>query len=93
MSETWRPIPGYEGLYDVSDQGHVRSLQLPQGDKAMSGNDFWEWWHAYQHARFLAHHTGRRMRVRQVGTYPFRYWLVDNAPATTVHPAPMEQPC
>lgn len=26
MSETWVPIPGYEGIYEVSDQGNVRSL-------------------------------------------------------------------
>lgn len=25
-SEVWRTIPGYEGLYEVSDQGRVRSL-------------------------------------------------------------------
>jgi hypothetical protein len=25
--ETWKPIPGYEGLYDVSDLGRVRSLE------------------------------------------------------------------
>lgn len=25
-TENWRPIPGYEGYYDVSDQGFVRSL-------------------------------------------------------------------
>ena len=24
--EQWLPVPGYEGLYDVSDQGRVRSL-------------------------------------------------------------------
>lgn len=24
-AETWRPIPGYEGRYDVSDQGRIRS--------------------------------------------------------------------
>lgn len=24
--EEWRPIPGYEGLYEVSDRGRVRSL-------------------------------------------------------------------
>lgn len=24
--ETWKPIPGYEGLYEVSDIGRVRSL-------------------------------------------------------------------
>lgn len=26
MSEEWRAVPGYEGLYEVSDQGRVRSL-------------------------------------------------------------------
>lgn len=26
MTETWRPIPGYEGLYEASDHGRVRSL-------------------------------------------------------------------
>ena len=25
MTEEWRPVPGYEGLYSVSDQGRVRS--------------------------------------------------------------------
>src|SRR4051794_5295369 len=25
MTETWLPIPGHEGRYDVSDQGRVRS--------------------------------------------------------------------
>lgn len=27
MQETWKPIDGYEGLYEVSDQGRVRSLR------------------------------------------------------------------
>lgn len=26
MSEIWKAIPGFEGLYEVSDQGRVRSL-------------------------------------------------------------------
>lgn len=26
MAETWCPIPGFEGLYEVSDAGRVRSL-------------------------------------------------------------------
>ena len=26
MNEAWQPVPGYEGLYEVSDQGRVRSL-------------------------------------------------------------------
>ena len=26
MSEVWKPIKGYEGFYEVSDRGNVRSL-------------------------------------------------------------------
>lgn len=26
MQEVWKPVPGYEGLYEVSDEGRVRSL-------------------------------------------------------------------
>lgn len=26
MTETWKAVPGFEGLYEVSDQGRVRSL-------------------------------------------------------------------
>lgn len=26
MTERWLPVPGYEGLYEVSDMGQVRSL-------------------------------------------------------------------
>ena len=26
MNEVWQPIPGYEGFYEASDQGRVRSL-------------------------------------------------------------------
>ena len=32
MSEIWKPIPGYEGLYEVSDQGRVKSYRrYPEG--------------------------------------------------------------
>jgi hypothetical protein len=33
MSEHWKPIPGYEGLYEVSDLGRVRSLDRITTDK------------------------------------------------------------
>jgi len=28
-TEEWRAVPGYEGLYEVSDQGRVKSLKRP----------------------------------------------------------------
>lgn len=31
MEEEWRPIKGYEGLYEVSNMGRVKSLHAPQG--------------------------------------------------------------
>lgn len=33
-SEEWRPVLGYEGLYEVSNQGRVRALQAVKGYKA-----------------------------------------------------------
>ena len=29
MTEVWKPIPGYEGLYEVSNKGRVRSVPHP----------------------------------------------------------------
>jgi len=26
-TEEWRPVPGYEGHYEVSDHGRIRSLK------------------------------------------------------------------
>lgn len=34
MTEQWKPVVGYEGLYEVSDHGRVRSL-----DRAVRGKD------------------------------------------------------
>lgn len=31
MTEDWRTVPGYEGLYEVSDLGRVRSLRVREG--------------------------------------------------------------
>lgn len=34
MSEEWRDVKGYEGLYQVSDQGRVKSLERTYIDKS-----------------------------------------------------------
>lgn len=39
MEETWKPVPGYVGLYEVSDQGNVRSL--PRSRRTAQGLQRW----------------------------------------------------
>jgi NUMOD4 motif/HNH endonuclease len=36
-AETWRPVMGYEGLYEVSDLGRVRSLDRMTGRRLRRG--------------------------------------------------------
>lgn len=33
VNELWKPVAGYEGRYEVSDQGRVRSLRMKGGKK------------------------------------------------------------
>ena len=40
MQEVWKPVPGYEGLYEVSDQGRVRSLDRDITQKSRWGTWF-----------------------------------------------------
>ena len=37
MNEIWKPIKGYEGIYEVSDLGRVRSLPRPKTSRNASG--------------------------------------------------------
>ncbi len=37
-NEQWRPVAGYEGLYEVSDQGRVRSLDRLATDTGKGGS-------------------------------------------------------
>lgn len=38
-AEVWKPVVGYEGLYEVSDQGNVRSLF--RAGVARNGTNYW----------------------------------------------------
>lgn len=40
MSEQWRPVQGYEGLYDVSNHGRVRSMHVGGRLLAIPANRF-----------------------------------------------------
>lgn len=63
MQEQWRPIPGHEGRYDVSDQGQVRS---------------WLPWRGEPVPRLLTHCPDERgyPRVRMAGKTPRVHQLV-----------------
>lgn len=44
VSEQWLPIPGYEGLYEVSNQGRVRSLDRSVPRISRRGNMGVRWY-------------------------------------------------
>lgn len=38
MNEVWKPIPGYEGFYEASDLGRIRSLHTKKRHRAKSAD-------------------------------------------------------
>lgn len=40
MSEVWKQIKGYEGIYEVSSYGRVRSMEHKARHKSRTGNEF-----------------------------------------------------
>ena len=59
MEEIWKPIPEYEGKYEVSNAGRVRSL-----DRSV-------WCHGQTKAGYFSHKKGRELRPGLASTgYP-----------------------
>jgi hypothetical protein len=44
VSVVWKPIPGYEGYYDVSSEGAVRCVGRFLQMRSRTGNPFVRWW-------------------------------------------------
>lgn len=70
MSETWRPIPGWVGEYEVSDQGRVRSV--PRTVDMVDGRHYrvagkvralWTDRHGYVHVVLYRSDRGKRYAV------------------------------
>ena len=54
-SERWLPVVGYEGLYEVSDLGRVRSLE-----RRSAARNRWNQFERRTHGRVLAQRLGKR---------------------------------
>ena len=52
MTERWKAVPGYEGFYEVSDLGRVRSLERTEPHGVHAG------YTRTRHARILKANTG-----------------------------------
>ena len=50
MQEVWKPVPGYEGLYEVSDQGRVKNAQERILSPNRQTNDYLSV-HLYKHGK------------------------------------------
>ena len=40
--ETWKDIPGYEGIYEVSDKGRVRTAENKTTHSVLRGERKWK---------------------------------------------------
>lgn len=44
FKETWKPIPGYEGYYEISTYGRIRNLKRNRFVKAESNQPYYQVW-------------------------------------------------
>lgn len=62
-TERWIPVPGYQGLYEVSDLGRVRNVTPRYGDGVLRGTVDQD---GYLHVRLSKNGGNRRFRVHRV---------------------------
>lgn len=79
-AETWRPIPGYEGYYEVSNYGRVRSLTRRIIDKTNRAHTFYgkiladisdgsKW--GYRHITLMKENKYKTIRVHRLVALAF----------------------
>jgi len=66
--ETWKEVPGYDGFYDVSDLGQVRSWKVPghEGYRSKAPKPMtsaWRWGYLSVHIRHRGVSTSRPVHV------------------------------
>lgn len=66
--EDWRAIPGYEGLYEVSTEGRIKSLAGPKSPRIMLFNNC----RGYRTVELWKDRTGKRFTVHRIVCLAFQ---------------------
>lgn len=77
MNVLWKPIDGYEGLYEVSNKGNIRSMERMVVDKNGSTKPV--------HAKMLTWHKSKQTLRHPVAHYHVELWKDGKRKAVRVH--------
>ena len=70
MTENWRPVVGYEGEYEVSDLGRIRSLLWDDGPRVLSARRHTKYGHLAVDLKGKAKSVHRAVYEAFVGEIP-----------------------
>lgn len=89
--EMWRDIPGYEGIYEVSNEGRVRTKEGKTTYRIVNGKEQKRVWKS----RILKEKNpeGRDVRVSLWKNKSETSWLVHRLVAIAFLPNPEDKPC
>ena len=87
MNEEWKPVPGFEGFYEVSDNGRVRSI-----DRVVTSSDSRTWTQPGKILTCGEHHNGGYSTVVLCKNNKPRVWLVHRLVAAAFLPNPDDLP-
>jgi hypothetical protein len=77
VKEVWKPVVGYEGLYEVSNYGNVRSLERTVVDKNGAIRPV--------HSKLLTWHKSKITKRHPIARYHVELWKDNKRKAVKVH--------